>query len=77
MNVACDEIAGEAARDCLEHPEAPLPPVLQPPYVGSKAMLKIGKVWITSDYDKNIHFASRVKQIKSTSSIAISGAGKQ
>jgi hypothetical protein len=77
MNVACDEIAGEAARDCLEHPKVPLPPVLQPPYVGSKAMLKIGKVWITSDYDKNIHFASRVKQIKSTSGIAISGAGKQ
>jgi hypothetical protein len=64
MNVACDEIAGEAARDCLEHPEAPLPPALQPPYAGSKAMLKIGKVWITSDYDKHIHFASRVKQIK-------------
>jgi hypothetical protein len=64
MNVACDEIAGKEARERLEHPDLPLPPAIQPPYAGSKAMLKIGKVWITSNYDKHIHFASRVKQIR-------------
>jgi hypothetical protein len=36
------------------------PPTLQPPYSGSKAMLHIGDIWITSDYDKNIHFASSI-----------------
>jgi hypothetical protein len=76
MNVACDEIAGNEARERLEHPDLPLPPAIQPPYAGSKAMLKIGKVWITSNYDKHIHFASRVKQIRATVGTDTNGAEK-
>jgi hypothetical protein len=48
MNVACDEYAGEAAWEHMECPEVPAHDILQPPYEGSKAMLKIGDLWITS-----------------------------
>lgn len=64
MNVACDEYAGEAAREHMECPEAPAHDILQPPYEGSKAMLKIGDLWITSDYDNNIHFASTAPALR-------------
>jgi len=50
LNVACDSIAGEAAERFISDPTQALPPTMQPPYSGSKAMLKIGDVWITSDY---------------------------
>ena len=40
--------------------QVPDPSALQPPYKGSKAMLKIGKTWITSAYGREIHHASRV-----------------
>jgi hypothetical protein len=65
MNMACDDYAGEAAREHMECPKAPPPNVLQPPYEGSKAMLKIGDLWITSDFDRNIHFASTAKDLRS------------
>jgi hypothetical protein len=42
MNMACNDYAGEAAREHMECPEAPPPTILQPPYEGSKAMLKTG-----------------------------------
>jgi hypothetical protein len=64
MNIACDENADEAAREHMECPEAPPPDILQPPYEGSKAMLKIGELWITSDYDRNIHFASTARALR-------------
>ena len=65
MNVACDEYASEAAREHMECPEAPAHNILQPPYEGSKAMLKIGDLWITSDYDSNIHFARTAPALRS------------
>jgi hypothetical protein len=58
INVACDGIAGEASERFISDPTQALPPTLQPPYSGSKAMFKIGDIWITSNYDKNIHLAS-------------------
>jgi hypothetical protein len=64
MNVACDEYAGKAAREHMECPEVPAHDILQPPYKGSKAMLKIGDLWITSDYDDNIHFASTAPALR-------------
>jgi hypothetical protein len=65
MNMACDDYAGEAAREHMECPDAPSPTILQPPYEGSKAMLKIGDLWITSDFDRYIHFASTAKNLRS------------
>ena len=64
MNNACDDHAKGAAREHLECPEAVQPSVLAPPYEGTKAMLRIGTVWITSNYDENIHFACRAPIIQ-------------
>jgi hypothetical protein len=64
MNVACDEYADAAARDHIACPKAPQANIIQPPYKGSKAMLKIGELWITSDYDKYIHFASTARALR-------------
>ena len=63
MNIACDEYAEEAAKEHIKTPQAPFSS-LQPPYEGSKAMLKISNVWITSNHDRSIHFASRAPSIK-------------
>jgi hypothetical protein len=65
MNMACDEYANEAAREHMECPEAPSQATLQPPYEGSKAMLKIGDLWITSHYDENIHYARTARNLRS------------
>ena len=64
MNVACDEYADQAAREHMECPEAPPDDILQPPYKGSKAMLKIGELWITSEYDKYIQFARTARPLQ-------------
>ena len=64
MNVACDNIAGEAAKQFISNPAQALPPTLQPPYSGSKAMLRLGDIWITSDYGKHIHFASTAPRLR-------------
>ena len=37
---------------------------LEPPYEGSKVMLKIKKRWITSKYKGKIYRARRIDQIK-------------
>ena len=63
MNVACDGIAEEAAKDHISDPQAPDPLALQPPYEGSKAMLRIGDTWITSHYGREIRRASREPRI--------------
>lgn len=38
-----------------ETPHEPLPSALVPPYVGSRALFKIGTTWITSTIDTHIH----------------------
>ena len=64
MNNACDDHAKGAAREYLECPDAEQPLVMEPPYEGTKAMLRIGDVWITSNLDENIHFACRAPIIR-------------
>jgi hypothetical protein len=64
MNVSCDEYADQAAREHMERPEALSAGILQPPYKGSKAMLKIGELWITSDYDKYIQVARTARPLQ-------------
>jgi hypothetical protein len=59
MNVACDEFAGNEAKEFMLHPTPVHPDALQPPLANSKAMLKIEEVRITSNHDHHIHFASR------------------
>ena len=63
MNVACDQIAEEAAKDHIADPQAPDISLLAPPYEGSKAMLKIDGTWITSHYGREIHRASKGPKI--------------
>jgi hypothetical protein len=64
LNVACDGHAGEAAEGFISNPTQALPPTLNPPYEGTKAMLRIGDVWITSNYADHIHFASTAPKLK-------------
>jgi len=48
-NIECDRIASETAKIAVDGEcETNLPPVLLPPYPGSRAMLRIGTTWITS-----------------------------
>jgi hypothetical protein len=64
LNVACDCNAREAAEEFISNPTQALPLTLQPPYEGTKAMLRIGDVWIASNYDDHIHFASTAPKLK-------------
>jgi hypothetical protein len=64
MNVACDEYSDQAAREHMECPEVPSADILQPPYKGSRAMLKIGELWITLEYDKHIQFARTARPLQ-------------
>ena len=58
INIACDELAIETSAAVLANgvPES-LPSTLQLPYAGSKALLKLGKTWITSKYKSAIRKA--------------------
>ena len=61
INIACDELAGETAAGALENPDH-LPPqneILQMPYEGSKAVLRIGNKWITAKERKFVYKARR------------------
>ncbi len=58
LNVLCDRLANETAAAVLSEGVAPdLPPVLSLPYAGSRALLKIGGTWVTSQYRTAIHAA--------------------
>ncbi|EED89738.1 predicted protein [Thalassiosira pseudonana CCMP1335] len=59
LNIACDEYVGDTVAAWSQNRDQPMPQVLEPPYEGSKALLRIGKLWITSDYSKHLHFARR------------------
>jgi ribonuclease HI len=60
INIACDGIATETTRIALgKAPPTIHQTILTPPYDGSRAMLKIGKTWITSHYKKAIYDAHR------------------
>eukprot|EP01082_Thalassiosira_pseudonana_P012559 g11077.t1 g11077 contig5:10230-10859(+) len=59
LNIACDEYVGDTVAAWSQNRDQPMPQVLEPPYEGSKALLRIGKLWITSDYSKHLHLARR------------------
>ena len=50
INIACDQLASETT-NVVKSQGVPsdLPKLLNPPYKGSRAMLRIGKMWITSN----------------------------
>jgi hypothetical protein len=48
----------------MENPEQNVEPILSLPYPGSKAMLRVGETWITSNHDYQIHLACRTPQIR-------------
>jgi len=59
MNIACDELAGEATAWAIEHPGELPPPdeLMQMPYEGSKAVLRIGQTWITANEKRHLKAA--------------------
>ena len=59
INIACDEIASGTTDAVLAGGVAPSQKIVQLPYRGSKAMLRIGKTWITSRYKSEIYKAHR------------------
>jgi len=61
INIACDELAGETTAAAIENP-IQLPPeqeILQMPYEGSKAVLRIGNKWITAGMRSHVNKARR------------------
>jgi hypothetical protein len=47
LNIACDEYVGDTVAAWSQNRDQPMTQVLEPPYEGSKALLRIGKLWIT------------------------------
>ena len=66
LNIACDELAGATAAGAIANPESLPPPteLLQMPYEGSKAVLRIGKKWITSQEHRYLYAARREPHIR-------------
>ena len=66
MNIACDELAGEATAWAIEHPGELPPPdeLMQMPYEGSKAVLRIGQTWITANEKRHLKAARQEPIIK-------------
>ena len=65
-NIACDKIATTTLQHILKNKGAfpPLPPILTPPYEGSRAMLKIDKAWITAHCKGELYKARRTKPME-------------
>lgn len=63
-NIEADRLASETATIALGTPNKDLPLTIQPPYAGSRAMLKIGSTWITSRMDAHIQEARSAKTLK-------------
>ena len=64
MNIGCDKLANDTIEAILSAAgHIPEQPILQPPYEGSKAMLRITGEWITSNTTKHIHWAHRMPSI--------------
>ena len=65
INIDCDHIASETTEIVAKSGvPADLPPLLQPPYPGSRAMLKIGKRWITSNFKRHLYDARRTPPVR-------------
>ena len=63
INIICDELANDTARSVAEA-DGPLPPTLQPPFAGSKAMFRIGNTWITSKLAHHINIAAHETRLR-------------
>ena len=61
INIACDELAGETTAAILEGGSAPDDSIIQPPYAGSKCMLRLGGIWITTNLKSEIYKACRTQ----------------
>lgn len=58
INIECDHLATETSDVILLAGGPPqMPPTLWLPYIGSRALLKIGGTWITSHYKRHILLA--------------------
>ncbi|KAL7532592.1 hypothetical protein ACHAWF_004182 [Thalassiosira exigua] len=61
-NIRCDEMASETTKIAMGQGVENLPAMpktLEPPFQGSRAMLKIAGRWVTSDYKRHIYTAFR------------------
>jgi len=63
MNIECDRHASGTTKAVLEGGQAPSQSVIQLPYKGSRAMLRIGKKWITSKMKQEIYRGHRKKKM--------------
>ena len=65
INIACDQLASETTNVVKSHGvPRDLPQLLNPPYKGSKAMLRIGRMWITSKYKAHLYEARRTPLVR-------------
>ena len=53
LNILCDELAGAATQEVIQG-TYPTLETRQPPYPGSKALLRIGDLWITSHVSRHV-----------------------
>lgn len=63
-NIEADRLASETATLALRDYNDDLPPTLQPPYAGSRAMIRIGQTWITSKLPDHIHNARNARILR-------------
>lgn len=65
INVECDRLATETSNIILGDPDVShMPPVMTPPYPGSRAGLWINGVWITSHLHAHVHQAHHFTAIR-------------
>lgn len=65
LNIDCDRIASETTGLVADNgvPDD-MPPLIRPPYPGSRAMLKIGRRWITSNFKQHLYDARRTPPVR-------------
>jgi hypothetical protein len=64
LNIVCNRYVGNTVAAWSQNQNQSMPQLLEPPYEGSKALLRTGKLWITSDDSKRLHFARRAPIIR-------------
>ena len=67
INIACNGIATETTRIAMGTTTPPIQQtILTPPYKGLRAMLRIGKTWITAHYKKSIYDAHQTSALSTS-----------
>ena len=64
MNIVCDDIAINTTAMALRGEDPPPGPVMELPYAGSRAMLWIKQIRITSKYKAEIYKAQRTRPMR-------------